>query len=165
MNQLPKAWKILTITQLSLVLLVLSVFVFSLQSVGLATKLSNQSLNQPATLAPIKGDKGEIEHINYASIESYIDSKIADLPKPKDGTNGANGISPPIPPPIPGKSAYQIWLDNGNAGTEQDFLDSLKGPKGDTEAGPAGREIELRTNPVTLKLEWHYVGERTWTVL
>lgn len=26
-----------------------------------------------------------------------------------------------------GKSAYQIWLDNGNTGTEQDFLNSLKG--------------------------------------
>ena len=41
-----------------------------------------------------------------------------------------------------GKSAYQIWLDNGNKGTEQDFLNSLKGPKGDTgatgAAGPKG---------------------------
>ena len=41
-----------------------------------------------------------------------------------------------------GKSAYQIWLDNGNKGTEQDFLNSLKGPKGDTGAtgaqGPKG---------------------------
>ena len=25
----------------------------------------------------------------------------------------------------PGKSAYEIWLDAGNTGTEQDFLDSL----------------------------------------
>ena len=30
---------------------------------------------------------------------------------------GANGA--------PGKSAYEIWLDAGNTGTEQDFLDSL----------------------------------------
>ena len=30
----------------------------------------------------------------------------------------------------PGKSAYQIWLENGNEGTEQDFLDSLKGESG-----------------------------------
>lgn len=29
-----------------------------------------------------------------------------------------------------GKSAYQIWLDNGNTGTEQDFLNSLKGGGG-----------------------------------
>lgn len=29
-----------------------------------------------------------------------------------------------------GKSAYQIWLDNGNTGTITDFLNSLKGPAG-----------------------------------
>lgn len=26
-----------------------------------------------------------------------------------------------------GKSAYEVWLGQGNSGTEQDFLDSLKG--------------------------------------
>ncbi len=29
-----------------------------------------------------------------------------------------------------GKSAYQVWLDAGNVGTEQDFLDSLVGADG-----------------------------------
>lgn len=29
-----------------------------------------------------------------------------------------------------GKSAYEIWLENGNEGTEQDFLNSLKGEDG-----------------------------------
>lgn len=34
-----------------------------------------------------------------------------------------------------GKSAYEIWKENGHpTGTEQDFLDSLKGAKGDTGA-------------------------------
>ena len=32
----------------------------------------------------------------------------------------------------PGKSAYEIWLEQGNTGTEQDFLDSLKGNDGTT---------------------------------
>jgi hypothetical protein len=32
----------------------------------------------------------------------------------------------------PGKSAYQIWLDEGNSGTEQDFINSLKGQEGNT---------------------------------
>ena len=36
-----------------------------------------------------------------------------------------------------GKSAYQIWLDEGGVGTEEDFLESLKGPKGDTGAAGA----------------------------
>ena len=49
------------------------------------------------------------------------------------------------PQGVPGKSAYQVWLDLGFEGTEQDFIDSLqgtngingdKGDKGDT--GPQG---------------------------
>lgn len=40
----------------------------------------------------------------------------------RDGINGTNGVNG-----APGKSAYQIWLDHGNTGTEQDFLDSLVG--------------------------------------
>lgn len=35
-----------------------------------------------------------------------------------------------------GKSAYQIWLDEGNVGTEQDFLASLKGDPGSSQAYP-----------------------------
>ena len=31
-----------------------------------------------------------------------------------------------------GKSAYDIWLSLGNKGTEQDFIASLKGDKGDS---------------------------------
>lgn len=37
----------------------------------------------------------------------------------KDGSNGSDG-----------KSAYQIWLDAGNSGTEEDYLASLKGEQG-----------------------------------
>ncbi|XWX32006.1 hypothetical protein BIPXVNHO_CDS0125 [Staphylococcus phage PG-2021_27] len=33
---------------------------------------------------------------------------------------------------IQGDSAYQIWLKHGNNGTENDFLESLKGDKGDS---------------------------------
>ena len=39
-----------------------------------------------------------------------------------DGKNGVDGIN--------GKSAYEIWLDNGYTGTELDFLDWLKGQDG-----------------------------------
>jgi lysophospholipase L1-like esterase len=41
--------------------------------------------------------------------------------KPSSGGSGSGG-----------KSAYEIWLDLGNTGTEQDFINSLKGPKGDS---------------------------------
>ena len=44
----------------------------------------------------------------------------------QDGANGIDGVD--------GKSAYQLWLDAGNTGTNADFLASLKGLKGDTGA-------------------------------
>lgn len=43
--------------------------------------------------------------------------KVENLPE--QGVTGADG-----------KSAYQIWLEQGNRGTEQDFLNSLKGQDG-----------------------------------
>lgn len=49
-----------------------------------------------------------------------------------------------------GLSAYQIWLKQGNIGTEQDFLDSLKGEKG-TPAPPANfsfLDVEDYTCPI-----------------
>ena len=51
-----------------------------------------------------------------------------------------------------GKSAYEIWLDEGNTGTEADFLESLKGGKGDVgksayqyaqDGGYTGTEAEF----------------------
>jgi len=38
------------------------------------------------------------------------------------GVNGTNGVD--------GDSAYEIWISQGNVGTEQDFLDSLAGDPG-----------------------------------
>ena len=43
---------------------------------------------------------------------------------------------------IDGKSAYEIWLDLGNTGTEQDFIDSLKGADGkDGKDGKDGEDF------------------------
>jgi hypothetical protein len=39
-----------------------------------------------------------------------------------NGANGENGIN--------GLSAYEIWINQGNSGTEQDFIDSLAGEDG-----------------------------------
>lgn len=47
----------------------------------------------------------------------------ADGANGKDGQNGKNGID--------GKSAYKIWLEQGNEGTEEDFIASLKGEQGE----------------------------------
>lgn len=50
-----------------------------------------------------------------------------------------------------GKSAYQIWLELGNTGTEEDFINSLKGEKGQVgEKGETGKDGETPViDPVT----------------
>lgn len=61
----------------------------------------------------------------YAQLLKKIDEKIASLHDGKDGENG--------------KSAYEIAVQNGYDGTETDWLESLKGQKGDTgEPGATG---------------------------
>ena len=56
-----------------------------------------------------------------------------------------------LPPGAPGKSAYDIWLDQGNIGTEQDYLNSLKGADAsstmlETERQFTGFETQTLTN-------------------
>ena len=47
------------------------------------------------------------------------------------GPQGEIGVpGPQGEPGEDGASAYQIWLDNGNSGTEEDFLAALVGPTG-----------------------------------
>ena len=44
---------------------------------------------------------------------------------------GSDTPGPQGDPGEEGMSAYEVWLDLGNTGTEQDFINSLKGPDGD----------------------------------
>ena len=54
-----------------------------------------------------------------------------------------------------GLSAYQIWLNNGNTGTEQDFLDSLVGPAG---SGASGNYTHNQAVPSTVWTVNHNLG-------
>lgn len=58
------------------------------------------------------------------------------------GAQGPQGSVGPTGPQGPdGESAYQVWLTQGNAGTEADFLDSLIGPQGPQGIqGPQGEQ-------------------------
>lgn len=86
------------------------------------------------------------------------------------GVDGADGE--------PGFSAYELWLQNGNSGTVQQFFKSLegkpgvkgergeaiRGEKGDKgekgEPGEDGREVLLRTSAT--HIQWKYEGEDKW---
>ena len=82
----------------------------------------------------------------------------------KDGQNGKDGID--------GKSAYETWLEIGNEGTEQDFLNSLQGRDGkdgaDGKDGVNGKDGTNGTNGVDGKDGKNYsveVVESTTTTL
>ena len=64
-----------------------------------------------------KGDKGDKGDTGATGAQGEKGDKGDTGTAGKDGTDG--------------KSAYQIWLDNGHSGTEEDFLNWLKGEKGD----------------------------------
>ena len=58
-----------------------------------------------------------------------------------DGAPGTDGaVGPDGPQGDPGLSAYQVWLNLGNAGTEADFIASLEGEMG--PQGPIGGSLD-----------------------
>ena len=62
----------------------------------------------------------------------------------------------------PGKSAYQLWLDEGNKGTEHDFLTSLKGEKGDAGAtGETGKTGQPGLSAYQLAVNAGFKGSET----
>lgn len=90
----------------------------------------------------IKGDKGD-KGDKGATFHPVVKDGV--LYWYDDNGNCVNGISPVRITGAqgkqgeqgkPGLSAYDVWCKQGNYGTEQDFLDSLKGEKG-TPAPPA----------------------------
>ncbi len=61
----------------------------------------------------------------------------------------------PGAPGAPGKSAYDLWLDAGNVGTEADFFASLKGDKGDPGApGTGGGGLYYEYDQLTPATVW-----------
>jgi len=64
----------------------------------------------------------------------------------------AQGEGPKGEPGQEGKSAYQVWLDAGNTGTEQDFLDSLQGTDGDPAPTPEFQNVEQGPTVATTAL-------------
>lgn len=77
-------------------------------------------------------NEGSILYFAPATPVNWKEAYIQKLQIVKlDGVKGERGVE--------GKSAYEVWLDQGNTGTEQDFLDSLQGEQGPQGVqGPAG---------------------------
>lgn len=76
---------------------------------GTSVYISNCSIDENGDLIVTLSD-GTVMNAGKCKGEDGADGK--------DGANGSNG-----------KSAYEMWIDAGNTGTEEDFLNSLKGGK------------------------------------
>lgn len=74
-------------------------------------------------------------------VEIILDDETIYIPGPQ-GPQGEQGEQGPAGiqgiDGKDGKSAYEVWLSLGNSGTEQDFLNSLKGDKGEPGEGGTG---------------------------
>lgn len=67
---------------------------------------------------------------NLATID-YVDNAIKDKANKSELFSGSYNDLTDIPESFNGKSAYEIAKDNGFVGTETEWLESLKGEKGD----------------------------------
>ena len=56
---------------------------------------------------------------------------------------------------VTGKSAYEIWLEQGNTGTEEDFLNSLKGGGVDVDLSGYATKDDLKTKADKTELHTH----------
>lgn len=139
--------KFLTISVV--VLALFSIFTY-MQSVG-----HREDIKKLASVVESKTNKVVV----YEGKDGYTPVKGIDY---FDGSNGINAMSYSITQTVikevpligtPGKSAYDIWLEAGNVGTIEDFINSLK-----------VKQVS-RVNPDTKDVETRYSDERGWTVL
>lgn len=94
---------------------------------------------------PVRGkdymNNEDIEAINStisSSVAEYVEEHKSEL----KGERGKDGQSIKGDKGADGKSAYETWISLGNSGTEEDFINSLKGEKGDSIKGDKGDSVK-----------------------
>lgn len=95
---------------------------------------------------------GVLDNVSISPKE--LATVLATIPPPTDGQDGADGTD--------GKSAYQIWLDNGNTGTEQDFLDSLVGADGQDGTSITETDVATIQSSTTTESDKYVSARRFW---
>jgi hypothetical protein len=91
----------------------------------------------------------EIRVVDYDGLEVDADSRTITATV-VDG--GAGSVGPQGPQGDPGQSAYEIAVDNGFAGTELEWLDSLQGVDGDD--GESAYDIAVANGFVGSEADW-----------
>ena len=105
----------------------------------------------------------ELEYLfGHLGTENFSQQNLEELQNKLRGSTGARGPAGP-----PGKTAYQVAVDEGYTGTEEEWLESLIGPqgqKGDTgETGPRGETGPGGKSAYDIAVEEGYTGtEAEW---
>ena len=118
-------------------------------------KRIDEALKKVESIEQIKGEKGDKGDKGDTGERGADGKDGRDGVNGKDGINGTNGRDG-----IDGKSAYQIWLDLGNSGSEQDFINSLK-PKVERHA-PTGYILNTNSEPWTLVFDNGCILDDAW---
>lgn len=109
-----------------------------IKTLAAARSYVQESLKGAGAIKGEKGDKGDPFTYDDFTPEQLVLLKGEKGDSGQDGIDGTNGING-----LNGLSAYQIAIDNGFDGTEQEWLESLKGKDGlPGEAGSPGQSGE-----------------------
>lgn len=110
---------------------------------------------------PIRAD--EVVFVFEFSDDTVIRSNPVKLPRSNVylgggsviGVGGGGGGGEPGPPGPEGKSAYEVAVENGFAGTEEEWLASLKGDDGaQGQEGKSAYEVAVENGFVGTEEEW-----------
>lgn len=109
-------------------------------------KRIDEALKKVESIEQIKGEKGDKGDKGDTGERGADGKDGRDGVNGKDGKDGTNGVDGKNGQD--GKSAYQIWLDLGNSGSEQDFINSLKVQS--ERHAPTGYSLDTSTKPWTI---------------
>ena len=116
--------------------------------VAYAEKNGETPLSYEDWLASIKGEKGEKGDTGAQGEKGEKGDTGAQGEKGDKGDTGAQGEKGDTG--ADGKSAYEIWLEQGNTGSEEDFLDWLKGITPGEENKLSFKTLEIKDNSANL---------------
>lgn len=117
-------------------------------------KAQTQQASDAAQTAKTSAEQSAVQAKNAADSVKSLTASAVSVPADKSASAhwdaASNTLNLEIPKGLPGekgKSVYDIWLEAENTGTEEDFINSIKGgiglqgPKGDKgEPGPKGEK-------------------------
>jgi len=138
--------KVLTVSVVVLVLFSVFNLAQSNTTAQQTRDLADKVAAIPTQTVVYKGEKGDKpkEGIDYF------------IRAPKDGTNAVSFVTTQTvikEVPLIGPSAYDIWLQQGNSGSKDDFLESLRA------------SLDIRVNPDTNDIETRSSGQRFYNLL